>query len=169
MRSKYLSARSFLLPVPKPFQPFCTKLLATAPVSDRHKNVRLGSMMLLACSLAPIARAKDLGLRPENPSLQDRRARKKIRDTWAMSIQPPLKEHATAANADFYPSIGPSQNCLRQWLAACDGMNHQNFVLFAAHFLDAFAGGHVEWLGARLGFIFGNHPVDFIHIGRRPI
>ncbi len=46
-------------------------------------------------------------------------------------------------------------------LAACDGMNHQDFVLLARDFLEAFTGRHVKWLRAGLGFIFGNH---FVHI-----
>jgi len=50
-------------------------------------------------------------------------------------------------------------------LAACDGMNHQNFVLLARDFLDAFAGCHVKRLRAGLGFILGNHSVHFIHVG----
>ncbi len=48
-------------------------------------------------------------------------------------------------------------------LAACDGMNHQDFVLLARDFLEAFTGRHVKWLRAGLGFIFGNH---FVHLLR---
>jgi hypothetical protein len=49
-------------------------------------------------------------------------------------------------------------------LAARDGMNHQDFVLPARDFLDAFTGRHVEWLGTGLRFIFGNYPVHFLHV-----
>jgi hypothetical protein len=52
-------------------------------------------------------------------------------------------------------------------LAACDGVDHQNFALLPAYFFDTFAGRHIEWLGARLRLIFGNHPINFVHVGRR--
>ena len=51
-------------------------------------------------------------------------------------------------------------------LATCDGVNHQDFSLFARDFLDAFTCRHVERLRAGLGFIFGNNPVYFVHVGR---
>jgi len=38
-------------------------------------------------------------------------------------------------------------------LAACDGMNPQDFVLLAHDFFEAFTGRHVKWLRAGLGFI----------------
>ena len=44
-------------------------------------------------------------------------------------------------------------------------MNHQDFALLAGSFADAFTSGHIKWLGAGLGFIFGNHPVYFVHVG----
>src|ERR1700731_3018239 len=50
-------------------------------------------------------------------------------------------------------------------LATRDGMNHQDFVLLARNFLDAFTGCHVKWLRAGLGLIFGNHLVHFPHVG----
>jgi hypothetical protein len=50
-------------------------------------------------------------------------------------------------------------------LAACDGMNHQDFVLPARDFLNAFTGRHIERLRTGLGFIFGNYPVHLFHIG----
>src|SRR6266478_1974675 len=71
--------------------------------------------------------------------------------------------------------IPRNRNRLRQWrvrclgslvrLAARDGMNHQDFALFARNFLDAFTCRHVEWLRTGLGFIFGNYPVYFVHVG----
>ena len=50
-------------------------------------------------------------------------------------------------------------------LAASDGMNHQDFALLAGNFADAFARGHVKRLRAGLDFIFGDHPVYFVHVG----
>src|SRR5215469_3062069 len=50
-------------------------------------------------------------------------------------------------------------------LASRDRMYRQNFVLLARDFLDALTGCHVKWLRAGLGFIFGNHLVDFVHVG----
>jgi hypothetical protein len=44
-------------------------------------------------------------------------------------------------------------------------MNHQDFALLAGSFADAFTSGHIKWLGAGLGFIFGNHPIYFVHVG----
>jgi hypothetical protein len=49
-------------------------------------------------------------------------------------------------------------------LAARDGMNHQDFVLVTRDFLEAFAGRHIKRLRTGLGFIFGNHPVYFVHV-----
>src|SRR5882724_118500 len=50
-------------------------------------------------------------------------------------------------------------------LTARDGMYHQDFILLARDFLDAFTGSHVKWLRTGLGFIFGNYLVHFLHIG----
>ncbi len=50
-------------------------------------------------------------------------------------------------------------------LAARDGMNHQDFALLGGDFPDALTGGHIKWLRSGLGFIFGNHPVYFVHVG----
>src|SRR5882672_5571204 len=50
-------------------------------------------------------------------------------------------------------------------LTASDGMYHQDFILLARDFLDAFTGSHVKWLRTGLGFIFGNYVVHFLHIG----
>jgi hypothetical protein len=44
-------------------------------------------------------------------------------------------------------------------------MNHQNFALLARDFSDAFASHHVKRLRACLGFVFGNNPVYFRHVG----
>src|SRR5260370_34023091 len=54
-------------------------------------------------------------------------------------------------------------------LAACDGMNHQDFVLLARDFPEAFTGRHVKWLRAGLGFILGNQFVHFFHVGGFPL
>src|ERR1700693_2298462 len=51
-------------------------------------------------------------------------------------------------------------------LAACDGVNHQDFVLLARDFLDAFTGRHVKRLRAGLGFVFGDYLVHFFHVDR---
>jgi hypothetical protein len=51
-------------------------------------------------------------------------------------------------------------------ITARDGMNHQDFALLARDFPDAFTGRHVKWLRTSLSFIFGNHPVYFVHVGR---
>ena len=45
-------------------------------------------------------------------------------------------------------------------LAARDGMNHQDFILLARDFLDAFTGFHAERLCSGLGFILGNAPLE---------
>ena len=62
-------------------------------------------------------------------------------------------------------TAGPGGSAAPGRLAARDGMNHQDFALLAGSFADAFTSGHIKWLGAGLGFIFGNHPVYFVHVG----
>jgi len=44
-------------------------------------------------------------------------------------------------------------------------MNHQDLVLLARDFADAFTGRKVKRLRAGLDFVFGDHPVHFFHVG----
>jgi hypothetical protein len=44
-------------------------------------------------------------------------------------------------------------------------MNHQDFVLVARDFLDAFTGGHIKRLRTGSGFILGKHSIHFVHVG----
>src|SRR5206468_8725068 len=46
-------------------------------------------------------------------------------------------------------------------LTACDGMNHQDFILLARDSLEAFTGRHIKRLCTCLGFILGNQFVHF--------
>ena len=44
-------------------------------------------------------------------------------------------------------------------------MNHQDFALLAGDAVEAFPSCHVKGLCPCLGFIFGNHLIDFLHVG----
>src|SRR5437763_12633673 len=62
-----------------------------------------------------------------------------------------------------------SRPSFRSCLATCDGVNHQNFVLRAGDFLDAFSSSDVERLRSGLCFVFRDDPVDFVHVGGRGV
>src|SRR5882762_9348107 len=144
-------------------------MTATPPGS---KMWRTSSRMLSRrCCRGAIARTKGQRCGPANTNLHTTRARNAITDRIAGAIDIPPWRKWTTISIRFGPKPTKSHTASRvvsgaasARLAACDGMNHQNFVLLARDFLDAFAGRHVKWLRAGLGFISGNHLVHFFHV-----
>src|SRR5258708_1406902 len=144
-------------------------MTATPPGSEMWKIS--SKMVSRRCCRGTIARTKGQRCGPANTNLHTTRARNAITDRIAGAIEIPPWRKWTSISIRFGPIPTKSHTASRVLsaaaiarLAACDGMNHQNFVLLARDFLDAFAGRHVKWLRAGLGFISGNHLVHFFHV-----
>src|SRR5229473_363203 len=172
MRRRYLFARSFGVMGYTPSEPFSKRLPAITATPPGSKMWRPCSKTLVCrCCCGAIALTKGLRCRPANTNLHTIRARNAIIDRIAGAIEIPPWRKWTAARVRFGPILTKSHTASRVVsaaasgrLAACDGMNHQNFVLLARDFLEAFTGRHVKWLRAGLRFIFGNHLVHFFHV-----
>src|SRR6266403_6396771 len=125
-----------------------------------------GTKMWRPCSKRPFCRGRGTSISPTShlhpmsvkTNLHRVCVRNGIRDGTPGSIQIPR-------NRNRLRQVAGSVFRQPRTLAARDGMNHQDFALFARNFLNAFTCRHVEWLRAGLGFIFGNNPVYFVHVG----
>src|SRR6266849_1388677 len=156
-----------------PFEPFSKRLSGITATPTRSRMWRPCSKKLLSCRRgAPISLTIGLRCWPLNTNLHTMRARKAITDRIASAIQIQPGRKWTTASVAFSPMpakrltppAGLVSAAASGRLAARDGMNHQDFVLLARDFREAFAGRHVKWLSAGLGFIFGNHVVHFFHV-----
>src|SRR6266516_37529 len=134
----------------------------------RHSSKR----RLGRCRCVAIALARGPQCEPANTNLHTIKTKNAIIDTIAGVITfrrrgyglPLASDSALCQRSLTLPAgiVSPAAAAL---LTACDGMNHQDFILLARDFLEAFTGRHVKWLRAGLGFILGNQFVHFFHVG----
>ena len=161
MRRRYLFARSFRSSGSRPSELFSKRLSAMTATPPESEMWRPSSKTLLRrCCPGAIARTKDQRCGPANTNLHTIRARNAIIDRIAGAIEIPQWRKWAIASIRFGPIPTKSHTGSRvvsaaasARLAPCDRMNHQDFVLLARDFLDAFTGRHVKWLRAGLGFI----------------
>src|SRR6266702_8188007 len=173
MRRRYLFARSFGSRRCRSSELFSrgpSAITATPPSSEmwRPSSKRL----LCCCCCGAIALAKSLRCGPANTNLHTTRAGNAITDRIAGAIKfrrrgngLPLAFDSAHCQRSLTLPAGIVSPAASAWSAACDGVNHQNFVLLARDFLEAFTGRHVKRLCAGLGFILGNQFVHFFHVG----
>src|SRR5713226_1985276 len=170
MRSRYVFARSFRSRRSRSSELFSKRLptiTATPPSSEMWRTP--AKRLLCRCCRGAIA-LTSLRCGPANTNPHTIRARNAITDRIAGAIQFRRRGKWTAASVRFsqrsltLPAgiVSPAASAR---LAACDGMNHQDFVLLARDLLEAFTGRHVKWLRAGLGFVLGNQFVHFFHVG----
>src|SRR5260370_28375510 len=124
------------------------------------------------CCCGASTLAKSPRCRPANTNLHTIRTRNAITDGIAGAIKfrrrgnglPLASDSALCKRSLTLPAgiVSPAAAAL---LTACDGMNHQDFILRARNFLYAFTGRHVKWLRAGLGFVLGNDSLYFFHLG----
>src|SRR5712664_842425 len=173
MRRRYVFARSFRSRGSRPSELFSNRLPAITATPPGSEMWRASSKTLLCrCCCGGIALPKSLRCRPANTNFHTIKARNAIIDRFAGDIQVPPGLKLTTASVRFspmpaksYTASGVVSVAASARSAACDGMNHQDLVLLARDFLEAFTGRHVKWLRAGLGFILGNHFVHFFHVG----
>src|SRR5713226_972396 len=173
MRRRYPFARSFRSRGSAPSELLSKWSPAITTVVAHSKMLKPCLKKLLCCGRgAAFSLTKGPRCRPANTNLHTIRARNAITARFGGDIQVPPSFKWTTASVRFSPRPTKSYAAARvvsvaasARLAACDGMNHQDFVLLARDFLEAFTGRHVKWLRAGLGFILGNHFVHFFHVG----
>src|SRR6266850_2511820 len=173
MPRRWVFASSFWSRESRPSELFSNRLPAITATPPGSEMWRASSKTLLCrCSCGAIALSQGLHRRPPNANLHTTRPRNAITDRFAGDIQVPPGLKLTTASVRFspmptksYTASGVVSAAASARLAACDGMNHQDFVLLARDLLEAFTGRHVKWLSAGLGFILGNHFVHFFHVG----
>src|SRR5712664_2188979 len=173
MRRRYVFARSFRSRGSRPSELFSIRLPAITATPPGSEMWRASSKTLWCrCCCGAIALSQGPHRRPPNANLHTTRPRNAITDRFADDIQVPPGLKLTTANVRFspmptksYTASGVVSVAASARSAACDGMNHQDLVLLARDFLEAFTGRHVKRLRAGLGFILGNHFVHFFHVG----
>src|SRR5713101_7966533 len=172
MRRRYLFARTFRSRGSRSSELFSKRLPAITATPPGSEMWRASSKTLWCrCCCGAISRTQGLHRRPANTNLHTIRASKAIIDRFAGDIQAQPGLKSTTASVRFspmptksYTASGVVPVAASARLAACDGMNHQDLVLLARDFLEAFTGRYIKWLRAGLGFIFGNHFVHFFHV-----
>src|SRR5260370_34064083 len=147
----------------------------SSAITDRPPSSEMwrtsAERLLCRCCRRAIALTKGLRCGPANTNLHTTRAKNAITDRIADAI----KFRRCGNGLPLAADSALCQRCLTlpAWIvsaaasarsAACDGMNHQDFVLLARNFLEAFTACHVKWLRAGLGFILGNQFVHFFHV-----
>src|SRR6266403_780458 len=155
-----------------PSEPFSRRLSGIAATPARSKMWRPCCKMLVRCCCgAAISLANGLRRRPVKINLHTIRATNTIIDRIGGAIEIAPWRKWTAARVRFGPIPTKSHTVSRvvsaaasARLAACDRMNHQDFVLLARDFLDAFTGFHVKRLCSGFRFILRNHSVHFFHV-----
>src|SRR6266704_6499190 len=171
MRRRYVFARSFRS---RRFRSSAllsggpSAITATPPSSEMWRP----SSKRVLCRCRAIALTKGLRCEPANTNLHTTRARNAITDRIAGAIKfrrrgyglPLASDSALCQRSLTLPAgiVSPAAAAL---LTACDGVNHQDFILLARDSLEAFTGRHIKWLRAGLGFILGNQFVHFVHVG----
>src|SRR6266852_348161 len=173
MRPKYLFAGSFRSRRPRSSALFSrgqTAMIATLPSSEMWRSAAK-RLLCRRCHRA-IALTKGLRCRPANTNLHTIRTRNAITDRIADAIKfrrrgdgLPLASDSALCQRSLTLPAGIVSPAAAAPLTACDGMNHQDFILLARNLLYAFTGRHVKWLRAGLGFVLGNHSVYFFHVG----
>src|SRR5882724_2748296 len=171
MRRRYLFARSFRS---RRFRSSAllsggpSATTATPPSSEMWRP----SSKRVLCRCRAIALTKGLQCESANTNLHTTRARNAItnRIAGAMKFRRsenglPLAADSALCQRSLTLPAGIVSLAAAALLTACDGMNHQDFVLLARDSLEAFTGRHVKWLQAGLGFILGNQFVHFFHVG----
>src|ERR1700730_16046509 len=146
-------------------------LSATTSQPARLKMYRPCSKMLLCCGSGAAVSLTNGLCRLVNTSLHTIMVRNTITYKIAGAIQippsknglPPVSRQPRQRNPSV--PVGVVSAAASVPLAASNGVYHQDFILVARDFIDAFTGCHVKWLRAGLGFIFGNHLVHFFHFG----
>src|SRR5712692_9760790 len=123
------------------------------------------SKALCCCCRVAISLTHGLRCGVANTNLHTIRARNAIMDRFTGAIQVPPESDSAQCQRSLTLPAGVVSVAANARLATCDGMNHQDFVLLARDFLEAFTGRHVKWLRAGLGFILGDHFVYFFHVG----
>src|SRR5439155_2982620 len=124
------------------------------------------------CCCGASTLAKSPRCRLANTNLHTIRTRNAITDRIAGAIEfrrrgngLPLASDSALCQRSLTLPAGIVSPAASARSAACDGMNHQDFVLLARNFLKAFTSRHVKRLCASLGFILGNQFVYFFHVG----
>src|SRR5436309_4161031 len=172
MRRRYLFARSFGSRRSSSSALFSrgpSVITATPPSSEMWRPSSKG--LLYRCCCGAIALARGPQCEPANTNLHTTRAGNAITDRIAGAIKfrrrgngLPLAFDSALCRRSLTLPPGIVSPAASAWSAACDGVNHQNFVLLARDFLEAFTGRHVKRLCAGLGFIIGNQFVHFFHV-----
>ncbi len=123
-----------------------------------RSKLRTNLKKVLCCGCgAAIPLANGLRRRPVNTSLHAISAKNAIRESVVNAIQIPRIGNGVSRSAPmltkFMLPAGVVAAAASGRLAARDGMNHQDFVLLARDFLDAFTACHVKRLRTQnLGF-----------------
>src|SRR6266853_2421379 len=173
MRCRYLFARSFRSRRCRSSALFSSgpsAITAAPPSSEMWKpNAK---RLLCRCCCGAIALSKGLRWGPANTNLHTTRARNAITDRIAGAIKfrrrgngLPLAANSALCQRSLTLPAGIVLPAAAAPLTACNGMNHQDFILLARNLLYAFTGRHVKWLRAGLGFVLGNHSIYFFHVG----